>query len=83
MPECVLLPSHPHLFELAVRRFELARTFKFDEGVIKVVVTDLRQLYTTDSYGTAIDDIPIRLLLRLLQSQDDPVAQEQGVAERL
>ncbi|MCK4871111.1 MAG: hypothetical protein KAS72_00130 [Phycisphaerales bacterium] len=29
------------------------------EGVIKVVVTNMRQLYTTDSRGTAIDDIPM------------------------
>jgi len=30
-----------------------------NEGVIKVVVTDLRQLYTTDAKGTNIDKIPI------------------------
>jgi hypothetical protein len=29
------------------------------EGVIKVIVTDLRQLYTTDDAGTTIDDIPM------------------------
>jgi hypothetical protein len=29
------------------------------EGVIKVIVTDLRQLYTTDDGGTAIDAIPM------------------------
>jgi hypothetical protein len=30
-----------------------------NEGVIKVIVTDLRQLYTTDSRGTAISAIPM------------------------
>ncbi|MBI2827910.1 MAG: hypothetical protein HYX77_01400 [Acidobacteria bacterium] len=29
------------------------------EGVIKVVVTNLRELYTTDSRGTAMQDIPM------------------------
>ncbi len=29
------------------------------EGVIKVIVTDLRQLYTTDDKGTGIDSIPM------------------------
>lgn len=29
------------------------------EGVIKVIVTNLRGLYTTDSYGTSIDSIPM------------------------
>ena len=30
-----------------------------NEGVIKVIVTDLRQLYTTDDQGTTIDQIPM------------------------
>jgi hypothetical protein len=30
-----------------------------NEGVIKVIVTDIRQLYTTDSFGTSIDAIPM------------------------
>ncbi len=30
-----------------------------NEGVIKVIVTDLRELYTTDSYGTNVDQIPM------------------------
>jgi len=29
------------------------------EGVIKVILTDLRQLFTTDGYGTQIDAIPM------------------------
>jgi hypothetical protein len=29
------------------------------EGVIKVIVTDLRQLYTTDARGTNVDKIPV------------------------
>jgi hypothetical protein len=30
-----------------------------NEGVIKVIVTNLRELYTTDSRGTAMQDIPM------------------------
>jgi hypothetical protein len=30
-----------------------------NEGVIKVIVTDLRELYTTDDRGTAIDNVPM------------------------
>jgi hypothetical protein len=30
-----------------------------NEGVIKVIVTNLRELYTTDSHGTALQDIPM------------------------
>lgn len=30
-----------------------------NEGVIKVIVTDLRQLYTTDHYGTSLDNLPM------------------------
>lgn len=30
-----------------------------NEGVIKVIVTDLRQLYTTDAKGTNVDKIPV------------------------
>jgi len=30
-----------------------------NEGVIKVVITDLRSLYSTDSRGTSIDQIPM------------------------
>ena len=30
-----------------------------NEGVIKVIVTDLRELYTTDFYGTNVDQIPM------------------------
>lgn len=30
-----------------------------NEGVIKVIVTDLRQLYTTDARGTSLDNIPM------------------------
>jgi hypothetical protein len=34
------------------------------EGVIKVIVTDLRQLYTTDHYGTSLDNIPMMRSIR-------------------
>ena len=37
------------------------------EGVIKVIMTDLRKLYTTDSRGTNIDQIPMCQGIRNLQ----------------
>lgn len=37
------------------------------EGVIKVIVTDLRKLYTTDVKGTALDSIPMMQGIRSLQ----------------
>lgn len=40
------------------------------EGVIKVIVTDLRQLYTTDDNGTNIDKIPMCRDIRSLQDFD-------------
>lgn len=39
-----------------------------NEGVIKVIVTDLRQLYTTDDKGTNIDKIP---MMRGIQNVQD------------
>jgi hypothetical protein len=41
-----------------------------NEGVIKVIITDLKQLYTTDSYGTAIDDIPMMSGVDNVQQMD-------------
>jgi len=41
-----------------------------NEGVIKVIVTDIRQLYTTDAYGTGIDQIPMMEGVRNLQDID-------------
>ena len=40
------------------------------EGVIKVIVTDLRQLYTTDARGTNIDQIPMMQGVRSVQDMD-------------
>jgi hypothetical protein len=40
------------------------------EGVIKVVVTDLRQLYTTDSFGTSVDEIPMMKDVENVQHMD-------------
>lgn len=37
------------------------------EGVIKVIVTDLRKLYTTDVRGTALSNIPMMQGIRSLQ----------------
>lgn len=40
------------------------------EGVIKVIVADLRQLYTTDAFGTNIDAIPMCQGIRNIQQMD-------------
>jgi len=40
------------------------------EAVIKVIVTDLRSLYTTDSRGTNIDQIPMCKEVKNLQQMD-------------
>lgn len=40
------------------------------EGVIKVIVTDLRGLYTTDARGTNIDQIPMCQDIESVQSMD-------------
>jgi hypothetical protein len=41
-----------------------------NEGVIKVIVTDMRALYTTDAKGTAIADIPMMESIRNVQDFD-------------
>ena len=41
-----------------------------NEGGIKVIVTDLRQLYTTDAYGTSIDAIPMMEGIDSVQQMD-------------
>ena len=41
-----------------------------NEGVIKVIVTDLRQLYTTDDKGVNIDKIPMMQGIRSVQDFD-------------
>ena len=38
-----------------------------NEGVIKVIVTDLRQLYTTDAKGASVDSIPMMSGIRSVQ----------------
>jgi len=38
-----------------------------NEGVIKVVVTDLRELYTTDDRGSSIDAVPMMAGIRSVQ----------------
>ncbi|MCZ6836596.1 MAG: hypothetical protein O7G85_12540 [Planctomycetota bacterium] len=40
------------------------------EGVIKVIVTDLKQLYTTDHFGAAIDSIPMMQNIQSVQDFD-------------
>jgi hypothetical protein len=53
----VIRPDFPHL-EYGYDYVNLG--FKpGQEGVIKVIVTDLRELYTTDDKGTAIDAVPM------------------------
>ncbi len=41
-----------------------------NEGVIKVIVTDFRELYTTDSQGTSFDDIPMCQGITSVQDMD-------------
>ncbi|MFH1850874.1 MAG: hypothetical protein ABIA75_00870 [Candidatus Neomarinimicrobiota bacterium] len=41
-----------------------------NEGVIKVIVTDFRELYTTDAYGTSFDDIPMCQGINSVQDMD-------------
>ena len=41
-----------------------------NEGVIKVIVTNLRQLYTTDHYGTSVDDIDMMRNIKSVQDMD-------------
>ncbi len=41
-----------------------------NEGVIKVIVTDLRELYTTDAKGTNIDQIPMMAGIKSVQDFD-------------
>ena len=41
-----------------------------NEGVIKVIVTDLKQLYSTDDRGTNLDQIPMCRDLVNIQSMD-------------
>jgi hypothetical protein len=40
------------------------------EGVIKVIVTDLKQLYTTDHFGASIDSIPMMQGIQSVQDFD-------------
>ncbi len=40
------------------------------EGVIKVIVTDLRALYTTDAHGTSVRDIPMMRGVESVQHMD-------------
>ncbi len=40
------------------------------EAVIKVIVTNLREIYTTDSYGMAVDDIPMLDGIDSIQDMD-------------
>ena len=61
----VILPDFPDL-KYGVDYVNLG--FKpGNEGVIKVIVTDMRQLYTTDDKGTAIDDIPMMAHIHSVQ----------------
>jgi hypothetical protein len=64
----VIRAKFPHL-EYGVDYVNLG--FKSgNEGVIKVIVTDMRQLYTTDARGTSLDNIPMTADLRNIQDMD-------------
>ena len=41
-----------------------------EEGVIKVIITDLKQLYTTDARGTNVEQIPMMRGIDNVQSMD-------------
>jgi hypothetical protein len=41
-----------------------------NQGLINVILTDLKRMYTTDVNGTAIDDIPMMVPIRNLRSFD-------------
>jgi len=41
-----------------------------NEGVIKVVVTSIKELYTTDHYGMSVDEIPMTRDLNSVQEMD-------------
>ena len=40
------------------------------EGVIKVIVSNIRELYTTDHYGTSVQDIPMMDGIQNIQQMD-------------
>jgi hypothetical protein len=40
------------------------------EGVIKVILTDIRKLFTTDGYGTQIDEIPMMQGVKNIRQMD-------------
>lgn len=50
------------------------------EAVIKVIVTDLKQLYTTDSRGAGIDSIPMMADVESVQDMDLVVSVSAGYA---
>jgi hypothetical protein len=49
-----------------------------NEGVIKVIVTDLKQLYTTDSRGSGINSIPMMQGITSVQDMDLVVSVSAG-----
>lgn len=66
--EKIIQADYPHL---VYARDYVNLGFKpGSEGVIKVLMTDLRQLYTTDARGTNIDKIPVMRGLRTVRDFD-------------
>ena len=51
-----------------------------NEGVIKVIITDLRSLYTTDARGTSIDQIPMCRGLTNIQGMNLLVSVSAGLS---
>jgi hypothetical protein len=64
----ILRPDFPHL-EYGRDYVNLGYKSGY-EGVIKVIVTDLRELYTTDTRGTALSNIPMMQGIHSLQDFD-------------
>ncbi|MCH8005530.1 MAG: hypothetical protein IH888_04780 [Planctomycetes bacterium] len=66
--EHVIKADFPHL-EYGVDYVNLGYKSGY-EGVIKVIVSNIRELYTTDHYGKSVQDIPMMRDVRNIQQMD-------------
>lgn len=64
----IILPDFP---ELVYGEDYVNLGFKAgNEGVINVIITEMKQMYTTDARGTAIDEIPMMQGIENIQQMD-------------
>ncbi len=63
--ERIIVPDFPHM-KYGVDYVNLGYKSGY-EAVIKVIITDIRQMYTTDVHGTAIENIPMMRNIRSVQ----------------